>query len=203
MRVPRLATDIAESVIRLLYPPCCRACGEALEEDNPLRLCSNCVSEIDTIEGSLCEQCGHPLMSEDSIHGERCRSCPDGTLYYRAARAALAYGTPVRALIHAFKFRFHSGLGPHLASYLTAPYWRRFQGEIDAIVPVPLHWLRLRWREFNQSEELARHLGEKVQVPVVSDWLRRVRFTRTQSRLRTRSAKRRNVQNAFKVIAPG
>jgi ComF family protein len=141
-------------------------------------------------------------MSEDSIHGERCRNCPDGTLHYRAARAALAYGTPVRALIHAFKFRFHSGLGPHLASYLTAPYRRRFQGEIDAIVPVPLHWLRLRWREFNQSEELARHLGEKVQVPVMSDWLKRVRFTRTQSRLRTRSAKRRNVQNAFRVIDP-
>lgn len=202
MYVPKLVGDFTESVVRLLYPPCCRACAEPLEEDDPLRLCPGCIAKLDLIEGTICDQCGHPLVGQGAIHGGRCRNCPEGTLYYASVRSALAYGDSAKALIHAFKFRFHRGLAPYLAAYLTPPYWRRFQNETDVMVPVPLHWFRRRWREFNQSEELAQPLGEKVNVPVEPGCLKRMRWTRTQSRLRSPSAKRQNVFGAFKVVKP-
>ena len=73
-------------------------------------------------------------------------------------------------------------------------------GEIDVVVPVPLHWWR-RWRRgFNQSEVLARGIARELGVPCRPDWLRCVRRTGEQKRLPP-TARRENVHNAFQAAA--
>ncbi|MBN2108647.1 MAG: ComF family protein, partial [Deltaproteobacteria bacterium] len=42
---------------------------------------------------------------------------------------------------------------------------------LDLIVPVPLHRTRLRQRGYNQSLELARHLGASWGISVAPEWL--------------------------------
>jgi predicted amidophosphoribosyltransferase len=58
----------------------------------------------------------------------------------------------------------------------------------DLIVPVPLHFDRLRWRGFNQSLLLAHHWRNEIGTlklpspPLAANLLRRTRHTRPQNR---------------------
>ena len=67
----------------------------------------------------------------------------------------------------------------------------------DALVPIPLHRRRLRARGFNPSLVIARELARKTGVEV-RHALVRTRDTTSQTGL-SRSARRRNVANAFAV----
>lgn len=70
--------------------------------------------------------------------------------------------------------------------------------DVDAVVPVPLHWLR-RWkRGYNQAEVIASGIAECLGIPMRPDILRRVRRTRTQTRLSI-AEKRANVSGAFAI----
>ena len=72
--------------------------------------------------------------------------------------------------------------------------------DVDAVVPVPLHWLR-RWkRGYNQAEVIASGVSECLGIPMRPDILRRVRRTRTQTRLSI-AEKRANVSGAFAIPA--
>ena len=70
--------------------------------------------------------------------------------------------------------------------------------DVDAIVPVPLHWMR-RWkRGYNQAEVIASGVSRRLGVPMRSDILRRCRRTRTQTKLSI-AEKKANVAGAFAV----
>jgi ComF family protein len=99
-------------------------------------------------------------------------------------------------LIHLYKYSGMKPLARHMSHYLEriVPCDETF----DAIIPVPLHW-RKRWeRGFNQSELLARFLGNSRGIPVWNA-LRRKRATTTQASLAS-AGRRRNVAGAFEVI---
>ena len=71
----------------------------------------------------------------------------------------------------------------------------------DGVVPVPLHPVREREREFNQAERLGRLLGAALQVPVRKDLVIRTEATSTQTQL-SRDERTRNVRRAFAPV-PG
>jgi predicted amidophosphoribosyltransferase len=62
---------------------------------------------------------------------------------------------------------------------------------------VPLHWLRLALRRYNQAALLARALARATDRPCIPDLLRRVRRTPSQGRL-GRAERQRNVAGAFR-----
>jgi ComF family protein len=68
----------------------------------------------------------------------------------------------------------------------------------ELLIPVPLHRMRLRTRGFNQAMELARHLGQRLAVPVDCRICRRDRRTEPQS-LTPLRLRRRNLRGAFSV----
>ena len=70
--------------------------------------------------------------------------------------------------------------------------------EIDMIVPVPLHPVKLRERQFNQSELLAAHLARKINKNVVRDKVKRIKYTAPQTKLK-RDQRLKNVRGAFLV----
>ena len=70
--------------------------------------------------------------------------------------------------------------------------------DVDAVVPVPLHWMR-RWkRGYNQAEVIASGVAECLGIPMRPDILRRIRRTRTQTRLSI-ADKKGNVSGAFAI----
>ena len=71
----------------------------------------------------------------------------------------------------------------------------------DLILPVPLHFKRLRRREFNQSLYLAKHVCNSLNLKLDTTSIRRVKDTRPQSMLGDKE-RRDNVKGAFCVARP-
>jgi predicted amidophosphoribosyltransferase len=145
---------------------------------------------VKRLEAPLCARCGAPLGPEGGC--PRCRRLP---LRLARTRSAAVYEDGVRRAILDLKYRGVRVLAPDLAPLLVET-WRADAFAAEAILPVPLHWRRLRERGYNQAELLAEALGAAVGVPVWPTALRRVRHTPPQ--VATAGADRhRNVAGAF------
>jgi ComF family protein len=123
-------------------------------------------------------------------------------LHFEFARAAVAAQGLAREVIHRYKYQRALWFEPFLADLLIRQARSILHcGDWDLIVPVPLHSLKEREREFNQSERLARRVANATEIPFNARLLRRVEVTRTQTQL-TREQRAANVRRAFRM-APG
>jgi len=109
----------------------------------------------------------------------------------------------VLEVIHRYKYGRARWFEPFLASLLVGEATKAIDwAQWDGLVPVPLHPLREREREFNQAERMARHLGEATGLPVLKRVVRRLSSTRVQASL-DRRERARNVAGAFGVVDAG
>lgn len=139
----------------------------------------------------------------------RCLGCDDqpaetfcpacATLLEPAAStgAVFEYGGPVADAIHRLKYGGRSDLATRLGRLMAAEA-RTCGGDLDAVVPVPLHWRRRRSRGFDQAALLARSIAATLRIPARLRGLQRTRATRSQVDLPP-AARRRNVAGAFRV----
>lgn len=67
-----------------------------------------------------------------------------------------------------------------------------------SIIPVPLTKKKLKWRGFNQSEEIAKELANFFKIPLISNCLIKVKETKDQVEL-SEKERERNLKNAFFV----
>ena len=111
-----------------------------------------------------------------------------------AVCVAWIYEGPARKAVHTFKYQRRRRVAAALADALADALAGAPPGE--ALVPVPLHAGRLAERGFNQSEELARRLGQRWGLPVLAEGLARCRDTGHQADL-ARRARLTNVAGAF------
>ena len=113
--------------------------------------------------------------------------------------AGFAYreGGITREVVHSLKFDGHTSLANKMAEMLIRTIPAGFLDSDDVWVPVPLHWVRLGDRSFNQSFLLAREITAHTGGKIVT-LLKRTRNTPAQSGqgLRTRV---QNVKGAFAV----
>lgn len=116
---------------------------------------------------------------------------------------AFPYEAPLSTLIHWMKFEGNlpaaRTLGWLLAGFVSRALSTGRIEPPDAIVPVPLHTQRLRCRGFNQSQELARHLSRRLEIPLMARACVRTRATAPQSGLPCAASRRRNVAGAFRA----
>jgi ComF family protein len=118
-------------------------------------------------------------------------------LYFSSARSAVAARGVVLDVIHRYKYHRALWFEPFLADLLLREAAPRLAGDSwDMIVPVPLHPLRQREREFNQADRLARCLAARTGIPAHCRLLKRVRPTGTQTLL-TRAERAANMRQAF------
>ncbi len=110
--------------------------------------------------------------------------------------APFAWAFPIDAAIKALKFSRKLHYGPAFAELLDE-CCSRLPGDIDAILPVPLHWRRRTFRGFNQAEEIARPIARRLDVPLIHSVVRH-KATAFQSGLSPRQ-RARNLRKAFRV----
>jgi ComF family protein len=108
--------------------------------------------------------------------------------------APVVYAFPVDAAIRAFKFRRRLFYGPAFAQ-LLGTVRGELPDDIEAVLPVPLHWRRKWWRGFNQALEIARPVARQLGLPLIHNVTRR-RSTPPQSGL-TASQRATNLRQAF------
>jgi ComF family protein len=106
----------------------------------------------------------------------------------------LEYAFPVDAAIKAMKFSRRLFYGPAFA-YLLMKSFDELPEDIDALLPMPLHWRRHAMRGFNQAAEIARPIRSATGLPLVTDVIRH-RNTPYQSGL-SASQRKRNLESAF------
>lgn len=108
----------------------------------------------------------------------------------------LAYEFPIDAAIKAYKFRRRLYYAAAFVEIACAAC-RHVPGDVDAVLPVPLHWRRQWWRGFNQAREIGRPVAGFLDVPLI-DAVARRRATPSQSGLTSRE-RARNLRAAFVV----
>jgi ComF family protein len=179
-----------------LYPEICQLCGEQRATARDGYVCGRCWSHVRFIRPPFCERCGLPFEGDLTTPFE-CANCREIALRFSAARSAVVARGTVREIIHRYKYQRALWFEPFLAGLLLREAVPALRGQDwDLIVPVPLHPLKQREREFNQAERLAVHLGAATEIRVNKRLLRRVLFTNTQTRL-TRPQRAANMRGAF------
>ncbi|HLZ24653.1 MAG TPA: ComF family protein [Ktedonobacterales bacterium] len=186
--------DIAQSLLDLLFPPRCVACGTA-----GAMLCASCLARTRTPEPPLCARCGQVLLV-----GERglCLACGAGRgpVALEIIRAAAMHEGPVREAVLALKYRGQRRLAQPLGDVLAGAV-TRLDMRPDVIVPVPLHATRKRQRGYNQAELLARRCARRLRLPFEPALLVRTRATPPQVGL-SGAERHANVAGAFAVTSP-
>jgi ComF family protein len=126
-----------------------------------------------------------------------------GNNFFDQARAAMIAEGVLLDIIHRFKYKGALWFEPFLASLLIECARTALLGKNwDVIVPVPLHPLKKREREYNQAERLAVCLAAAVHIPMNVNLVKRVKYTKTQTML-NRHQRSVNVKNAFKPCVQG
>ncbi len=174
-------------------PRCCVFCGT---ECVPAELfcCSDCAADLPWNEHQ-CLRCAEPLAPA-TVANVECGRCQQRPPPYIAAATPLVYMFPVDAAIK--RMKFHRGLEyvPAFTPMLEAML-AKLPADIDALLPMPLHWRRHALRGFNQAAELCRPLSRRIGLPMLVN-AQRVRFTPYQSGLDA-SQRRINLRAAFAI----
>jgi predicted amidophosphoribosyltransferase len=99
------------------------------------------------------------------------------------------------------QLKYHSNIpaGKFFGQQLGARLARaEHLADVDAVIPIPLHWTRKWSRGYNQAEVIAREVATALGVDLRADILERCRRTRTQTKLSI-EGKATNVKGAFRV----
>lgn len=175
----------------LLFPRRCPFCGKISDG-----ACRECAEKLPYVRQPMCFRCGRPLENEED---EYCLACRTRKMAYTQGRALYLYKDAVRESLHAVKYQNKREYLDFFASDMAlrlGPAIRRWNPQV--IIPVPMHKRAQRKRGYNQAELLAKRLGERMQLPVCADGLRKIRQTANQKELDYRE-RRRNLKNAFAV----
>ncbi len=157
--------DYLEKLWDILYPKRCVRCASS--------------------GGWVCASCLGRCIRVDSL--------TIGTVpHLTATYAVYAYTDTIRELVHEFKYRGVFSIGKWMAQQI-APLVS--QDSYSAIVPVPMHPKRRRYRGYNQSEVIGRYLSSFTGIPMKSV-LSRARVTNPQYMLNGEE-RWRNVRDAF------
>ena len=164
------------------------------------------------IAGGVCAICGERLFSSYAWSvaesQPRCGLCRRIEPTFARAVAYGSYEGGLRELIHLLKYGgvrpAANVLGRMLAEAIVGLV-PDFPADSIAVVPVPLFRARLRHREFNQAELIARAATKLNPAPgrlyLCTGALERKRETPSQTGL-TRHQRRENVRGAFGVAQP-
>jgi ComF family protein len=110
--------------------------------------------------------------------------------------AALDYSFPIDSAIKALKFNRKLFYIPAFAEILATTV-TVLPDDVDAVLPVPLHWRRRVLRGFNQAAELAKPLAALLDLPLQCGVVRN-KVTGFQSGLNA-TERARNLRHAFAV----
>lgn len=180
----------------LILPPRCFGCGEEVTEHHAL--CIPCWKACTFLSSPWCNACGWPFPYAPS--GQTlCLSCHRQSPLFTQCRSALAYQEGSRGFILKFKQGDATWLAPGL-SQLMMRAGQDILSQTDVLVPVPLHWKRLFWRQYNQAFLLSQQITRRTHIPTRTDLIKRCSSTRKQGH-QSRKQRYENVRGAFAVPA--
>ena len=169
------------------------------------RRCGVCGGFLDTEERYVCSEClkDMPLTYFWSWRANPAEQILWARTYLEGVVSLFYYSrdNDYKELLHAVKYGGNVAAGRWLGRILGEKMREAAYPLPDVIVPVPLHWRRKWKRGYNQAEVIARGISEGLSgdIPVLTDILRRVRYSTSQTRMSVGS-KWENVSGSFVLI---
>ena len=192
--------SLSKTILDIILPIECLGCAK-----ENIWLCAECFKKIRLIKKDKCLVC-----KKVSEFGKTHPWCTDKTNLDGVIIAA-RYGDKLLSdVIYKYKYNFIKKLASPLSEILInkiieldkqegKPNWVSLLfGHNLIVVPVPLHKRRLRWRDFNQAELLAKNLARKFYLDLKPYILERKKYTQTQIELK-RNKRLKNIQGAFRI----
>lgn len=190
-------------LVELVYPKKCPACKKKPVNDKTGDfLCGECRGMIKPNLPPFCHSCGRRLDIK-GFAKNICPSCLKNRMHFDRAFSPYVFEGPIRDLVHEFKYGGKDYLGSHLSAMIIN-FIREYRIGIDymdAVIAMPLSAVRLREREFNQAEILAKDIAQEFKKELLTGTLCRLRHGATQTELAPEK-RAANVAGAFSVAHP-
>ncbi len=198
--------SIGRRLSALFWPTVCPFCMKPCRAG----ICPSCRRKLKTltVREPVYKCCGRPIHDEQEEYCKDCRKAKDVILpgisprvFTRGASLYL-HREPVSSSLYQFKYHNQRSFAEIYARELVSacePLIRSWQAQ--CLIPVPLHPKRQKMRGYNQAELLAWELGKRLQLPVVTNAVARVRYTKPQKALGG-AARKENLAGAFKAYPP-
>ena len=135
---------------------------------------------------------------------------PD-TPYLKGVNITANYQDPIiKKALWMLKYQGVKQLAKPLAELIQERVWKKLETEGWIIVPVPLSWVKLRRRGYNQAELIARHLFNsqpayrtgKNNLLWGGGLLSKIRETKSQVEVKDREERLANIVGSFEVKNP-
>lgn len=186
MKIKGSIRTAADRLLYSLFPKRCCSCGELITPSE--YACVDCSGGITRIYPPVCLHCG---MSRDGC------ICSDKRLIFEHIAAPFIYDGTVRKLLGAFKFDGERDLKEFFAVYMAQTAAREyFDVHFDFVTGVPMTAAEKRKRGYNQSELLAKRVGELLEIEFSGRLLQKTAETQKQHTL-TAAERRINLVGAF------
>jgi len=188
----------------LVFPQFCGQCGVHLLTEENGYYCPECWLRSPRIHAPFCTGCGQPhpeMRGLGEVANYPCAECrerphPHVDRIYGAA----VYDDAIADAVRKLKFNGKQRLAGPMAEVMAAFADEYMEMEqYESMVPVPLHRVRERARGFNQSRLLTEAFALEIGGLAVDESLKRIRPTKTQSRLKA-AERAANVRGAFAVV---
>lgn len=190
MRKKRIARENRRRFwLDLFFPNRCPGCQRSIPWNWLLcRKCLDRISEWEEHMEQLCPGCGAAVC--------RCEQ-----MIFQGCFAVAPYEDAAKNIILSMKDGcVENGacfFGNGLAELLEERTPGSPSGYWDAVVPVPMHWKKKLLRGYNQAEELARAVSERIGVPVYSGFLKARASKKEQHELSFAEERDWNAQRKF------
>ena len=184
-----------QALLHVIYPPHCLTCDARVTSD--FGLCGTCWRDTPFISGLVCKKCGIPLPGEDDGHEVLCDDCLLVARPWSDGRAAMLYQDNGRKLVLALKHGDRQDLARPAAAWMHRAAGAMLQPGM-LVAPIPLHWLRLFKRRYNQAALLSAGIARLAKLDHCPDLLQRRRNTGTQDG-RNRDGRFANMSDALTV----
>ena len=156
-------------------------------------LCERCIKILPWNQHA-CEHCAEPLPK--GCLDSHCQRCLAETSTLKHTLAPLLYAFPVDQVILQAKNTKPELLLP--LARLLAQKAKEIPSP-QALIPVPMTKSKQRQRGFNQAGIIARHLGRRLNIPVLYNVVSKVRDAEQQQKSASRSMRAQNVVNMFRI----
>jgi len=168
------------------------------------RICPICSKSLLAFEYYVCSPCmlNLPFTHYAPVPDNKIARVFWGRAILTHCSALLHYrkGNSVQKLIHHLKYKGRQDIGEHLGALLGETLKEIPElMDLEGIVPVPLHPKKERIRGYNQSLSIAVGVASVLQVPVITNIVKRNHYSTSQTR-KGRYDRYTNAKEKFSVI---
>ncbi|MBI4065048.1 ComF family protein [Candidatus Gottesmanbacteria bacterium] len=186
------------NILDLIFPKRCLGCGRiGLPAGKAGKyFCDTCRFSVKFIaqNEAICPVCEKPAIDGATHPGCQTKYSLDGlTSFFR-------YDGIIRKAVKALKYRYVSDLAHEFISLI--PSYRineltKLRSYKASLAPIPLHPSRFRFRGFNQAEILGKLVSKRLNIPMQTDRLKRIKKITPQVEMKHREDRLKNMIGVF------